>query len=221
MITGVYKPEVGMAIPITDRLRSDTRALHTEVERAGVMRLLLRGQLDRAGYCRLLRNLLVIYAALESGLSRHSNNPSLAILGCEPMFRSNAIQEDLDFLHGTDWKEAIALTETATQYAAHLEYLAERSPSLLGAHAYVRYLGDLSGGQMLNRIVAKSLTLQPNQGVNFYDFGSEEDVANLAKKFRLGLDLMAEDEASARALVDEACAAFARHKTLFEALVEA
>ncbi len=221
MITGVYKPEVGMAIPITARLRSDTRSLHTEVERAGVMRLLLRGQLDRAGYCRLLRNLHVIYAALESGLSRHSSNPSLAILGCEPMFRRNAIRQDLDFLHGADWNEAIALTETATQYAAHLEDIAERSPSLLGAHAYVRYLGDLSGGQMLNRIVAKSLTLQPNQGVNFYDFGSAEDVAKLAKKFRLGLDLMAEDEASAQALIDEACAAFARHKALFEALVEA
>ena len=39
------------------QLRTDTRALHTEVERTGVMRLLLRGQLDRAGYCALLRTL--------------------------------------------------------------------------------------------------------------------------------------------------------------------
>ena len=39
------------------QLRTDTRALLTEVERTGVMRLLLRGQLDRAGYCALLRNL--------------------------------------------------------------------------------------------------------------------------------------------------------------------
>ena len=39
------------------QLRTDTRALLTEVERTGVMCLLLRGQLDRAGYCALLRTL--------------------------------------------------------------------------------------------------------------------------------------------------------------------
>lgn len=221
MIVGVCNSPFGMAIPITERLRNSTRALHTEVERAGVMRRLLRGQLDRAGYCRLLRNLHVIYSALESGLARHSSNPALAALCCEPLFRRDALGDDLNFLYGDDWEEAIAITATATQYAAHLDALTEHAPILLGAHAYVRYLGDLSGGQMLNRIVAKNLSLQPDQGVSFYDFGSAADVAKRATEFRAGLDLMAEDEASARALVDEACVAFTHHKALFEALVDA
>ena len=220
MIKGVCKSETAMSIPITERLRDATRALHTEVERAGVMRLLLRGQLERAAYCRLLRNLHAIYAALETCLAQHARDPGLAALRCEPLFRSDALSEDLNFLHGANWAEAIPLTAAATQYADHLRALAALAPLKLGAHAYVRYLGDLSGGQMLKRIVAKSLDLSPDLGVNFYDFGSVEAVAKKAKEFRAGLDLMADDEANAQALVDEACDAFARHRTLFEELAQ-
>ena len=210
-----------MSILIAVRLRAATHALHTEVERAGVMRLLLRGQLERSGYCRLLRNLHAVYAALEEGLSQHASDPGLAVLRCEPLFRSEALREDLNFLHGADWADSIALTSAASQYVRHLHVLATRAPLLLGAHAYVRYLGDLSGGQMLTRVVTKSLGLQPNQGVHFYDFGNAEEAAKLAGKFRSGLDLMTDNEANAQAIVDEACAAFARHQTLFEELAEA
>lgn len=210
-----------MAILIATRLRDATSALHTEVERAGVMRQLLRGQLELIGYCRLLRNLHAVYAALEAGLLQHASERGLAVLRCEPLFRSDALAKDLNFLHGADWTDAIPLTLAATQYAEHLHALAARAPPLLGAHAYVRYLGDLSGGQMLTRVVARSLGLQSEQGLHFYDFGNAEAVVKLANQFRLGLDSMADNEANAQALVDEACAAFARHKTLFEDFAKA
>ena len=218
MFNAVHPSEIGMSIPITELLRDATRALHTEVERAGVMQRLLRGQLPRAGYVQLLRNLHAIYAALERGLSQRASDPGLAALHCEPLFRSDALREDLNFLHGADWAETIPLTFAATHYAAHLHSLATRSPLMLGAHAYVRYLGDLSGGQMLHRIVVKSLGLPSDQGVKFYEFGSAENVKKLAQTFRAGLNLMTTDAATAQGLVDEACAAFARHKALFEAL---
>lgn len=218
MIGIICNFEIGMSIPITERLKEATRALHTEVERAGVMRLLLRGQLERIEYCRLLRNFHAIYAALETGLSRHAGVSGIAALDCVPLFRSNALHDDLTFLHGADWAVAIPITGAATQYVEHLQGISEHAPLMLGAHAYVRYLGDLSGGQMLARIVAKTLDLPPGEGVKFYEFGSVDDVKNLAHAFRLGLDLMADHEASAQALIDEGCAAFARHRELFEAL---
>ncbi len=218
MIGHLRNSEIGMSIPITERLKAATRALHTEVERAGVMRLLLRGQLERAEYCRLLRNLHAIYVALEAGLSQHAGVASLAALNCEPLFRSTALRDDLNFLHGADWAVAIPLTEAATQYVEHVQGVSEHAPLMLGAHVYVRYLGDLSGGQMLARIVAKSLDLPAGEGVKFYEFGSVDDVKTLAHALRRGLDLMADTEASAQGLIDEACAAFARHRELFEAL---
>lgn len=38
------------------------------------------------------------------------------------------------------------------------------------AHAYTRYLGDLSGGQVLGRITQKSLKLSSSDGVSFFTF---------------------------------------------------
>ncbi len=59
-----------MTVPLAGRLRAATKELHTVVERAGVMQPLLRGQLPRTDYLRLLRNLHPIYHALETGLAQ-------------------------------------------------------------------------------------------------------------------------------------------------------
>ncbi len=206
-----------MQLPLSTRLREATRALHIEVERAGVMRLLLRGQLGLADYCALLRNLHAIYDALEAGIQTSRNHAGLTRLGCASMFRSAALASDLTTLHGGNWAVEIGLVPAAESYARHLKAQAS-NPILLAAHAYVRYLGDLSGGQMLVRVVAQSLALQPGEGVHFYNLGSSEVVAQLAGQFRSGLDLLVDTEADAQAIIDEACAAFVRHRDLFEQL---
>jgi heme oxygenase len=209
-----------MPIPLAERLRTATHELHAEVERAGVMRQLLRGQIDAAGYCALLRNLHAVYAALEAGLRRHATHPALVPVAKAVLFRGAALERDLDRLHGPGWADDIALVPAAADYAERLRTLAADAPALLAAHAYVRYLGDLSGGQTLARLIAGHLGLAAGEAVDFYDFGPADQVAAMKRDFRAGLDSLADDEALAQALVDEACAAFARHKPLFEQLAE-
>ena len=206
----------GMPIPLAARLRDATRHLHAEVERAGIMQRLLRGAVSRAAYAALLRNLHALYVPLEDGLSRHAGHPGLAPVADVRLYRSRALADDLALLHGPCWADDIGLTPAARQYADHLRRLADAEPAALAAHAYVRYLGDLSGGQVLARVVATALGLAAGEGVGFYDFGSADDVGRLAQAFRAGLDGLAGDEAGAQALVDEACAAFERHRQLFE-----
>lgn len=207
-----------MSVPLAARLRAATKDLHHAVERAGVMRSLLRGQLPRPGYLALLRNLHPIYQALEAGLQRHADHPQLQPLQLPALARVHSLGQDLQALHGPDWARALPVLPAARDYAEHLRQLDEQRPALLAAHAYVRYLGDLSGGQMLLRIVAQGLHLPPGEGVAFYDFGPAERVAGLAQGLRQGLDLIARHEAEAVTLVDEACAAFERHRQLFEQL---
>jgi heme oxygenase (biliverdin-producing, ferredoxin) len=212
-----------MTLPLAARLRDATRKLHTEVEHAGLMQGLLRGQATRAGYCRLLRALHPIYVALEAGLARHADHPGLSPLGLSPLSRSDlsrasALAADLVQLQGPDWSLDIPPEAEALAYAGHLQRLAEAQPALLAAHAYVRYLGDLSGGQILARRVAQGLGLGAGEAVAFYDFGGAARAGQLAAALRDGLDRIAPDEASAQALVDEAVAAFERHRALFTAL---
>ena len=50
------------------------------------------------------------------------------------------------------------------------ELAAGPDPSRLLAHAYVRYLGDLSGGQFIRRRISKAYGLDDGAGVSFYEF---------------------------------------------------
>ena len=203
---------------LAEQLRADTRVLHTEVERTGVMRLMLRGQLDRAGYCAVLRNLHAIYAALEPALRRHAGHAKVAPVVFEALFREAPLAADLIALHGTDWATAIALAPAAERYVSHLQHISEHAPVLLVAHAYTRTLGDLSGGQMLSRIVADSLHLAPGPGTAFYDFGSPAAVTGHLTAFRAGLAALPLAPGEQQAIVDEACSAFRLHRELFTEL---
>src|ERR1700712_4979503 len=72
-----------------------TKTLHTEAERSGIIRDLLRGAASRDGYILLQRNLLPAYQALENGLARHANAPLLAELAAYRLDRAAALRADL------------------------------------------------------------------------------------------------------------------------------
>ncbi len=211
--------DAGHAPSLAQQLRTDTRALHAEVERTGVMRDLLRGQLGRAGYCALLRNLHAVYAALEPALQRHAGHATVAPVVFEALFREAALAQDLHDLHGAAWADAFALQPSTQRYVARLHHVADHAPTLLVAHAYLRTLGDLSGGQMLGKIVTRSLQLDPGQGVHFYDFGSPFEVAAHLQAFRSGLDALPLAPGDQQAIVIEACSAFRLHADLFTELM--
>ncbi len=210
-----------MPYPLAERLREATRALHTEVERAGFMRQLLRGQVSRDGYAGLLRSLHPIYVELEAGLVAWSGHPGVAPLFDARLFRAPALARDLVDLLGPHGANALEPSPAALHYALRLRRLAAEAPAALAAHAYVRYLGDLSGGQMLARVVGQALGLPPGIGLSFYDFGPPDQVKQLAARFRRGLDELVDDAVAARALVDEACHGFELHKMLFDQLMQA
>ncbi|MBA4285337.1 MAG: biliverdin-producing heme oxygenase [Xanthomonadaceae bacterium] len=189
------------------RLRAATAERHREVEHSDAIARLLRGTLDRHDYCRLLRNLHPIYAALESRLQAAPGLPEG--LRDARLARLAALEADLETLHGPDW-QALPVTDAARAYQAHLQAL---DAPLLGAHAYVRYLGDLAGGQRLGRIVEQAY----GAGVAFHRFPAP-GAAVLASRFRAALDALGEQESTSCAVIDEACAGFARHAALFAAL---
>ena len=203
------------------RLRVETRELHTLAERAGIMPALLRGQLDRRSYCALLRNLHPIYAALEAGLARHATHAVVGPVVFPALFRLAALADDLRVLHGPAWNDELPLQLAAVAYAQRLHDIATASPELLVAHAYVRSLGDLSGGQLLRGIVAKSLGLDSDAGTSFYAFGPPADVSRHLQAFRAALNALPTDPAGGEAIVAEARAAFERHAVLFEQLAAA
>lgn len=206
---------------LSERLRSETRAIHTEVERSAFMGELLRGQMDQVAYCMLLRNLYAIYTPLEQALSQCRTNTLVAPLFLPAVFRAQALALDLDALHGPSWQQGVALQPATRRYVDRLQQLSSGSPDLLCAHAYVRYLGDLSGGQVLKRIVAKTLQLPSGAGTSFYDFGDTDQTRDLTQAFRAGLADLKASAAQMDAIVGEALGSFELHRALFHELAVA
>ncbi len=208
---------------LSGRLRAATGALHRQAEGTPFMAALVAGRLNAKAYCLMLRNLEPIYVALEDGLQRHASHAAVAPVALPELFRTATLRDDLQALHGVTWSEDLPLVPESERYAARLRAIAADAPALLVAHAYVRYLGDLSGGQMLKNIVARSLGLAPQaRGTAFYDFGAPgAPVAVLAGRLRSGLDLSGQAAPDGDAVVQEAVDAFGMHCVLFAELADA
>ena len=100
---------------------------------------------------------------------------------------------------------------------ARLRDLARIDPPRLIAHAWLRYLGDLNGGQIIGGIVRDSLQL-PLGAPQFYEFPALIDPVADAGAWRVALDAAPFDAATHERIVDEACEGFRRHIRLFESI---
>jgi heme oxygenase len=208
-------------LPLVERLKSGTAAMHRRVERGAFMSRLLHGEIERGTYLALLHNLRAIYGALEAALVRHAADPGVAPVVLPELFRCRALDLDLQVLSRAQAHIGPSLRPAAVQYVQRLGELDITTPALLVAHAYVRYLGDLNGGQALRRVVARGLSLQGSAGTMFYDFGDDAGRRQLIARFRNGLAAVEARTPDAQAIVAEAVGAFERHEALFEQLAVA
>ena len=207
-----------MSPGLADRLGSETRALHTAAERSTFMQALLRGRLTRSAYRALLCNLYALYASLEPALERHAADPMIAPVYEPALWRTASLAHDLHALNALSLADQPQPSPVALRYVLRLRHLEATEPGLLLAHAYVRYLGDLSGGQVLRRIVTDSAAIGAPGAVAFYDFGDMTRVRALAHAFRHGLASLKLPGPKADALVAEAALGFRLHRLLFDEL---
>jgi heme oxygenase len=192
---------------MADAMRQRTRALHVEAERTGIIADLLHGTAGRSAYALLLRNLLPVYSELERGLERHRGTGTLGALARPEVYRAQALRSDLAAFYAPDWETAVPLLASAEAYAAGVRRAADGPGGLLAAHAYVRYLGDLNGGQTLKRSLAKALRIE-NGMLNFHEFPAIADLRAFRQDYRKALDRAVDGVTPRQDVVEEAAVAF-------------
>ena len=220
--TDVLHPGALLTPDLPERLRAQTRDLHLLSERSGVMAQLIAGQLALPGYVALVRNLHALYGALEGALERHRGDAAIQALGLAALRREPALAADMAVLAGPHWP-SLPLAAATQAYVQRLARIGNGdAPLPLVAHAYVRYLGDLHGGQLIKRLLGRSPMLaQASAGASaFYEFGSAAQVQVLQRALRSGLAQTGASAEQADVLVAEARWAFQQHVTLFEQLVD-
>jgi heme oxygenase len=204
---------------LAERLRDATSTAHTNAERSAFVKHLFKGTLPRDGYVGLLRALHPVYAALEAAMGAHKGDAVVGMVYDPALNRTAALEQDLEFFAGKDWR-AIPLIEAASAYAKHLTELGDKMPRALVAHAYVRYLGDLSGGQMMARSVAKTYEAG-EAGTNFYAFRDVADLNARKHEYRAVLTALPVNAAEQDAIVQEAIRGFDYASKMFADLDKA
>jgi len=201
-----------------DALRDHTQAWHRRAERSGIIRALLRGQASRQAYALFLRNLLPAYQQLETALDENRQEPGLRQIARAEVYRAPAIVADLNALCGHDWSQTVPVLDAGHLYAARIDSLAG-GEALIG-HAYVRYLGDLNGGQIIRRRLVHSPGLEP-EALGFYAFPAIADVGSFTTEYRAGFDRAGAEIAQSQKVLAEACVAFELNIALSEAVAAA
>lgn len=205
---------------LADRFKSRTRDLHVLAERSGVTAQILRGKATLAGYALLLASLAPVYLEMERQMARRADEPGLRRLIDPAILRHDALTHDLTQLVGADWRDRLAPLNEVERYVAAIRAAGDGDGARLIAHAYVRYLGDLNGGQALAKLLHRSLGL-PSSSLTFYDFPLVEDLGGLRASYRAAIDQAGREIADPDAVVEEAALAFQLNIDLSDAVLRA
>lgn len=92
-------------------------------------------------------------------------------------------------------------------------------PELLVAHAYTRYLGDLSGGQVLKKIAQKAMALPSSgEGLAFFTFPNIDSPTKFKQLYRARMNTLEMTPEVKHRVTEEAKTAFLLNIELFEEL---
>lgn len=210
-----------MSQNLSTRLREGTQHSHTAAENTAFMKCFLKGIVEREPFRKLLANLYLVYSALEEELQRYQDDPTIGRMYFPELNRKANLEKDLAYYYGDNWRDQITPLSAGLLYVNRLREITNTDPALLVAHSYVRYMGDLSGGQSLKNIVRSAMNLPPDQGTAMHEFdqiATVEARRAFKERYRQALDSLPVDEATMERIVEEANYAFKLNRDVMHEL---
>ncbi len=209
-----------MSVALAGQLREGTKKSHTMAENTGFVACFLKGVVEKTSYRKLISDLYFVYQAMEEEIEilMQADHPVIKPIGFKELFRLQTLENDLKFYYGEGWKNEIKISNAAQLYVDRIHKVAKETPELLVGHHYTRYIGDLSGGQILKKIAKKALNLQGNNGLNFYDFKMIDDEKKFKESYSKVLNSLPIDQNIADQIIEEANQAFTYNMKMFKEL---
>ena len=156
---------------LSTRLKEGTKKSHNAAENTKFVAGFLRGVLNPEEYRKLITDFYFVYETMEERI-QETKDPLASTLKQwnAKLFRTAFLNRDLRYYYGPMYRSMMTPSEACNTYCYRLNEIAEKDPYLLIAHHYTRYIGDLSGGQILKGIAKKALNPPEGEGVHIYDF---------------------------------------------------
>jgi heme oxygenase len=207
-----------MTINLATQLREGTSKSHSMAENVSFVKSFLGGVIDKESYRKLVSNLYFVYSAMEEEMEKNKENVYIKPIYFTELNRRKNLELDLEHYYGPNWKSLIRISEATSSYVERIKTISSERPELLVAHAYTRYLGDLSGGQLLKKIAQRAMNLPDGKGLAFYEFDQVEDEQEFKQNYKKALDSLPLDSTLAENIVAEANVSFTMNMKMFQEL---
>src|SRR6202012_4536200 len=194
-------------------MKEGSAAEHEGAEESPFVTELLAGRVNGQGYADYLRRLRMIYGALEKAVRARRDDPLVAAVYDPALERLSAVDADLEH-----WAPGAPHEVSSPSAATYRDRIAGASwGGALLAHHYTRYLGDLSGGQAIGKILDRTFGLN-GAGLAFYEFPVR--LKPYKDSYRARLDALSLGAEEIDRAVDEVKVAFKLNRALFDELGE-
>jgi heme oxygenase len=143
-------------------LKEQTQEKHKEAETQPFIKEIFQKKVSKHKYAEYLYQLYLIYHAMEN-----IAGPKLGTYeGIPGLYRAELIFKDFQELATPD--KTYTIKESTLKYIQYIMDITEHNDLL--AHMYVRYLGDLNGGQIFAKLIPGSGTM--------FQFENKEELTN-------------------------------------------
>ncbi|MFA5607127.1 MAG: biliverdin-producing heme oxygenase [Leucobacter sp.] len=203
--------------PFSRVIREGSWSDHSDSEGSTFMEDIMRGIGTLQDYVDLVAQHYFMYEALDAATAQVAADPAFAGFHDRGLDRMASLERDLVHLIGDDWRDQISPVPATEAYAQRIREVGEEGwVAGVVAHHYTRYLGDLSGGQMIAKRVARQHGFEQD-GIAFYDFAGLGSLAEFKERYRealdrLGVELSAEEQAR---MLDEVRVAYGFNTAVF------
>ena len=199
---------------LSKQIKEGTKKSHTMAENTGFITCFLKGVVEKQSYIKLMSDLYHVYSSMEEEIEKYKNDLMVSKIYYPELFRKESIEKDLQYYLGDNWKSQVTQTNSCKEYVARIKEVSISSPMLLISHHYTRYIGDLSGGQVLKGIAQTALKVN-DDAMNFYMFKDIPDEKQFKNNYRSALDSLPLSQTQIDLIVAEANNAFKYNMKVF------
>lgn len=196
--------------PLSAALHDSTMEAHEQAEHATFITKLMNGEGTADGLVALLRQSLPVYEALEDECRAIGTDPRIAAILDPRLDRTDSLRADLE-AHALEGRSCDVIVPAVADYVVELRACSGNPAAMIGHH-YVRYLGDLSGGQIVKTMVRRHYGLE--DGLTFYEFDIPKPKV-YKDNYRDALNTLPLSEDERREALDAATRAFELNHRIF------
>ncbi|KAM6156320.1 heme oxygenase 2 [Rhynchocyon petersi] len=208
---------------LSELLKEGTKEAHDRAENTQFVKDFLKGNIKKELFKLATTALYFTYSALEEEMERNKDHPAFAPLYFPlELHRKEALTKDMKYFFGENWEEQVQCSEASQKYVDRIHHVGQHQPELLVAHAYTRYMGDLSGGQVLKKVAQRALKLpSTGEGIQFYLFENVDNAQQFKQLYRARMNALDLDLKTKMRIVEEANRAFEYNMQVFTELDQA